>query len=104
MKCCITYLFKRELISNSFVSEKSHPNFIKDSVHNLFLSLNFLKTNCPWSINYPIHIFYDKFGLSEIEKEIFLEKFNNVSFHIFPSKRRSHLLTEISFVYRSSNS
>lgn len=94
MNCCITYLFKREHISNSFLSEKSHPNFIKDTVHNLFLSLSFLKKNCPWSINYPIHVFHDKYGISEIEKELFLEKFNNISFHIFPSKINSSISLE----------
>ncbi len=95
MKCCITYLFKRELIANSFQAEKSHPSFIKDTVHNLLLSLNLLKSNCPWSINYPIHIFYDKIGLSEIEKELILEEFSNVKFHIFPSIINSSISLEI---------
>ena len=84
--CCITILFKREPILQSFTEEKQFNSNIKDTVQNLLICLQSLKVNAAWSNNYPIKIFYDDAHLGLFEIQYILSNFPNTSFHVFPAE------------------
>jgi len=87
---CITILFKRELLKHSFKENKTFNSSIEDTIQNLLICLQSLKTNASWSTKYPIRIFFDDGDIGLFELEYIKSQFSNTFFHIFPAEDPSN--------------